>query len=224
MYMTLGMLKGAVVDTVFPSLAARSHSTQPDGANVHRTISYPAGIVAGQLMVLIVSLELNAVFVDVLPPTGWTLLQDGASSGGGGDSGRIFYKMAVGGEAGTLTYIISSPNTASTNYLLVFSNATQVEAIRHPQTSGDADPSSLSVSWGVDNNLFMALCQQVGPGLGFNVPGIPASYPANCTLYRSYDDPPMGGAIAGQTTTAATFNPDIFDTSSDWYVTTLGLR
>jgi len=211
MYQTLGMLVGSGAGgggaAAFPTLVSHSHDGSPGGAGVNRTCALPGGIVAGQIIVLAVSLAPGSVTVAV--PSGFARVS-------GED---VFSKVAVGGET-SVTYVLSGSSLASNVSALVFDSGSLIEAASFEATPGtNANPPSLTVSWGAANNLFMALYHKTGIGSGVS------NYPSNCPLYRSIDTTPDDEGVAGAESLLATFDPATFTTGSGNYNTfTIGLR
>lgn len=83
------------------------------------SVSYPAGVAAGNLLVLCVSNKYPAN--GPATPSGWTLPTNGQGSGGSGSAGEdsgevyatVFVKVADGSESGSLAVTITSGNAAT---------------------------------------------------------------------------------------------------------------
>ena len=204
------MFRGATTSTpgasVFPTLVQRTHSSTL-GGTISRSITLPSSITAGQRIVLVLSLQSASI---TTPPSGYTQVSSLA----------VYHKSATGSEGSTVvSFNISSSSSASNHSALVFDSVSQVEATVSTASTANANPPSLTVSWGADDNLFLAMYQGVSTLESLS------GYPANCSLYHTED---TSGAldvyIAGAESTLATFNPDAFTTGANAHeAITLGL-
>ena len=95
-------------------------STFETASGTTAVIPYPAGVVAGELLIAHVMNSTNVL--QTTPPSGWTYLtgQVGGSSTSG-PSGTIYYKWAAGGETGTVTFPGQAAAGRITGYMVRWS-------------------------------------------------------------------------------------------------------
>jgi PKD repeat protein len=93
-------------------IAFRAAGSIAANASGTPSIPYPAGIAAGDL--LIIHYAVATATVTPTTPSGWTKLFGPVNMAGGGNNnkGYLYYKVAAGSETGTLTFA----NTGASNY------------------------------------------------------------------------------------------------------------
>jgi hypothetical protein len=94
-------------------------------------VPHPAGIVAGDLLVLVVGNKFSPTHSPATP-VGWTLVTNGQGSGGLGNTATndagpvystVFVKQALGGEAGNLTVTLTAGANASMGRMFRYTKA-----------------------------------------------------------------------------------------------------
>jgi len=197
MYATLGMLIGGGVAVAFPTLALRQNNPAASPTTT-RTINLPAGITAGQRIVLVIALSSGSI---ITPPSGYTQV-----------SGQnVYQKLATGTEGASINFSVSNSIASSNHAALVFNGAAQVAASA-PVTAATANANapSLTVPWGATKNLFMAI--YFGMASGSTI----SALPANCPLYHWSTSVSGADAYhAGAESLLATFDPDPFTTGAN---------
>jgi hypothetical protein len=156
--------------TPSPSPSVAGTSTFFDGIT-YTTQAYtlPAGIVAGDLILIMLRSQLNSSHT-ITTPAGYTLLADTLS---GLHHCASYYKIAAGGET-SVTFVTSA---ASYRVFMAYritghDPATAPLVAGASGTSVTANPPSLSVAaWGSVNKLAIAWA-----GSGHDVTGVPAGY------------------------------------------------
>lgn len=131
------------------------------------TPGYPAGIAAGDLLLLFVG---NKPSTATSNGGGWTALASATGTGGTGTTGvdtgpmlvEVFYKIATGSESGTLT-VTNSTNNVSGAQILRFSKSAGGDwdlagALINDTTSGTSFTGSATLSGNVVPGDFMVAC------------------------------------------------------------------
>lgn len=196
----------------FPSIAAINHQGDTGSANTSRSVLLPSGIVAGNLLIVVMCTFSASVTITV--PSGWTALDN---TGVANNSVAVIWKIASGSEGSSVAVTFS----ASTRVAAVSYRITGYDAAIAPvyaTTTGSftsmanstADPPSNSPGVTRDT-LWLAI--------GFNVIQTSqtisalASYPTNYSLNQVNS---LGGvfqygiAAAARQLNAASENPGVF--------------
>lgn len=186
-----------------PVVEATNSSTD-DGSGGTHTVDLPAGIIAGELLIIL--------FVDDSGFTGatlsgWTKL--GEAGIVGDPSGRIncavFYKFADGTEGASVTVTTTFSNdSAHHSYRISLHLATSPPEISSITLAVTASPNppSLTPSGGEDNFLWLAMAGALH--------GWSAVTPANYTDLLTKDGAGVGAASAQRNRNIATENPGAF--------------
>jgi hypothetical protein len=142
----------------FPTVVATSHGPDVTADATSITLDLPDGSnVRGRLLIVAVSKDGSGA---VTWPTGWTVLNDGAS-----DASAVYqsvrYRIIDGSEGypatgATITCTGASEEWASWGFLISgFHTATTPEAASATGTSAAADPPALTPSWGAQDCLWI---------------------------------------------------------------------
>lgn len=92
--------------TTPPAFGAVGTNFDATSGQVNRTFAYPAGVSAGDI--LIVHWYEEGTATTVTPPSGWVEIGTGTASTGSVHRHRLFWKRAVGGESGSVAFSHSS--------------------------------------------------------------------------------------------------------------------
>lgn len=146
-----------------------SWKTAPFSDNNHLA-ALPAGILAGDLMVVVVMAQSGAV--SMTPPSGWTKV-----AGFGDDTDGVWWKVAVGGEV-SATWVAADMGT-SWHLAMAFKDAVAVELTAvEASSSSTVNCPSITPSWGLADNVFCAI------NFWSDTSDTPSSYPTNYDLMR----------------------------------------
>jgi hypothetical protein len=179
----------------FPTPRTPEYSATTSGSS--RVVDLPAGIVAGDLMVVVIAGPSGEV---VTPPSGWALLAGGWGNGTDGDG--IYWKIAVGGET-SATWTISSSAT-SRHVGMAFQNALSAEYTFLNQDGGSTpNCPSITASWGLADNMFVAL------NYWSDASDTPTSYPASYSLIQNVFGTTTGFRVSARALAAATEDPGV---------------
>lgn len=131
----------------------RSSATTESGTATTHAINMPATISAGDILLMVLSLDGNPT---VTTPSGWTLLTQGAE---GNLKGVAFYKSATGSEDGSTVNVTVSPAEAVAAVVVSMSDAGVPETTT-PNTgnSEEPDPPSLTPAGGTKDYTWLAVC------------------------------------------------------------------
>ena len=169
------------------------------GGTVNRVVSLPAGIVAGDLMV-VACVALIAAGA-ITPPAGWTLIS--GSWGTGTDGRGIYWKIAVGGET-SATWIAANTSGSMHAAAMAFSGASGSPEYTFSDRDGSStmDSPSITASWGLADNLFCAIHYFSDPS------DFPVAYPTSYTLMQGgYSTGTTGFRVSARELASATDNP-----------------
>lgn len=200
-----------------------------DADTTSHAVAMPATANAGELLLCIFA---NDDVTGVTTPAGWTLI--GAQSGAAGTSScRVYAKSAAGTEGGTTVDFVTAgaevavaqvyritgwnggnPPTTSDIAIATVTGASSV----------NADPPSLTPTWGSDTNLWIAIANLDNRSSGANTP------PTNYTN-MVYTEAPLAVNrtcvfSAVRALTAATENPGTYTTAAAqaWVGVTIAIR
>lgn len=128
----------------FPSVAGTNSGT--NSATTSHTINFPASVASGDLLVLVTACESGFLTID-----GFSELV----AINNGVVGRVYYKVATGSEGGSATFTTGgSVESCYAIYRITGQNASGF--IEDGSASADADPASLTPSWGSADTLWLA--------------------------------------------------------------------
>ena len=136
-----------VSNTAKAAIALRGTATTGFSTNINLTINKPAGVVAGDVM--IVNMVKYAGSATTLPATmsGWILIARSNLSGSGQRNGAVFYRVVDGTEGASFTFAIGT-NSYAAGSIVAFSGV---------DVSGsnpfDVAPGSISTPGGEANSL-----------------------------------------------------------------------
>jgi len=178
------------------------------GATTH-TVSYPATVNAGDLLLLLVGTNGNPAITE---PSGYTALLD-LANGTSNSKINISALDAAGTEGGGTTTFETDASEASISVIWRISNwggtlSTDVD-ISTGSTSVPPDPDAVTAGWGSDTNLFIAMATHVRGDRMINA--YPTNYTGNNAVGQSV--PSSAGVGYGHATralTADTDNPSAF--------------
>lgn len=196
----------------FPQVAAETSSQQTTNSTTP-AVSLPAGISAGDLLLVIIGVSAVSAGLTITPPAGWTqefYQQNGNNEGAFG----AYSKVADGTEGATVTFTLNQSRQSSHySARITGHNSGAVEASVNAANGDDVDPPNLSPSWGAKDTLWFALMQQNGWVST-------VTYPTNYT--NGFDIGPNSGsnrvtlALARRQLNAASENPGSFGVSEAW--------
>lgn len=169
--------------------------------NLNRTIPLPAGIVAGDLMVVFCNAQADAGAI--APPVGWALISGGFGTGSDGDG--VYWKIAVGGETSAIWTVADSNFDAVYYASLAFNGAQSPPEYTHASMDGASSMNSPAItpSWGLANNLFCAI-HYFSDAAGDE----PVGYPTSYSLMQGYfSSGTTGWRVSARQLAAATDNP-----------------
>jgi hypothetical protein len=182
-------------------------------------VDVPAGVLEDELLVLIAALDNNAVVMSGLP-AGWSEIARGLHSASGVQV-NVWRKVATGGE-GDFSYTTGS-SRRSENACLRISGSTGAiadSAVSEGAASTAPNPSSLTPSWGLDDDLWIAL---YAANQGVNASAFPANYSDN-----QHTDfvTALSIGVATRDLSASSENPGAFTIGSAgaWVAFTLAIR
>lgn len=191
------------------------------------SVNMPATVNAGDLLIALVEVRTAGTWTK---PDGWTEIST-VSQLGGSSVGKLdgFYKIADGTEdGGTASWTASTGTSAAWVVLRITSwhGTTPPEGATAAGDATNANPPTLSPSWGSDENLFIAVAGNAATG---ETTGFTAA-PTNYTNLHS-NGASTGGAtcnVASSTRelAAASDDPGTFTPSSNrfWTAATICVR
>lgn len=195
----------------FPSVSSTNSSTQV--ATTTHTVSLPASIVAGNLLVVFFENEDDTV---VSTPAGWSLLKSLLEASGATNKLTVFYKTASGAEGATLSVTTSTSRVSShASYQITGFSGTPEVSTGATGTTGSPDPDSLTPSGGAKDYLWIA----VGGSRNNTFTAYPANY-SGSQLTRTITGA-LGGCSIGVATrnlNATSEDPGTFTATSNFWV------
>lgn len=153
----------------FPEVMAGSVGNSTGSLNRNYAAPLPAGIVAGEMLVLIVSGPFD------ISASGWTKLFEVNHLDSGFAALACFYRVATGAEGPSVALTAVDPSIwASVAYRI--KGAKAIEAAAGAGSAATvADPPPLSPSWGARKTLWIAAAATASPG-SRSVTGAPSGY------------------------------------------------
>ena len=154
------LISAGTISAVGPLVRTENESATATAGTSH-VVNLPSGIVAGDLILVLMNVGSTAATINAL--TGWTeLLDEGVASGL-----YIAYRLADGTEGATIT-LTSSASTRDATITLRIANA-QDPAVQAPQigttatgTSVSPDPPNVTPTGGAKDYLAVALFGNAG--------------------------------------------------------------
>jgi len=160
----------------FPVVAA-SATTNDTVASTTANVNLPAGIVAGNLLLLYLTVTNPGSTNPVITvPSGWTQLQ--AAAFGSSSRGAVFWKFASGSEGATVSIVTAALATRTSVALRITGN----DLTTPPQWNGASEagvptkkpnPPNLTPSWGAKQTLWIAAAH-VSNNVGID--GLPSNF------------------------------------------------
>lgn len=197
----------------FPTVAATNTGVNDTAATSH-TFNLPAGIVAGNLLIVFATADASTPAAVFTFPDGWAELYQSNSASYG--TAACYYKIADGTEGATITVTTDkTQETSHTSYRITGFMGVP-EAINNiAADSINPDPPSLTASWGADNNLWIAAEHNDGTA---SVAAVPAGYGGGINAVSG-----GGGCSTGTSqinNAAATENPGVYNlTGAEQWIT-----
>ncbi|NIQ91673.1 MAG: DUF2341 domain-containing protein, partial [Deltaproteobacteria bacterium] len=207
----------------FPTVVGSSNSEQ--ASNNPPTISLPAGIVAGDLIIVFLAQDETAT---ATWPSPWVELVD--ENAGTAANLHVAYLIASGGET-TVAPTMSADERSQ--HLAIRISAASWDGITPPEVStpltgasGTPDSGSLTPSWGSEDTLWITTFGMDGPDVRFPVTVWPTNYADNNLSNGTGDLSTAGIALATRNLATATEDPGAFTTtgSDDWVASTIAVR
>jgi len=154
----------------FPEVMAGSVGNSTGSLNRNYAAPLPTGIVAGEMLVLIVSGPFD------ISASGWTrLFAVNYSSNGSFAVLTCFYKTATGLEGSSVPLTAVDPSIWATVAYRIKGARTIEAAASAGSVTNVANPPSLSPSWGSRKTLWIAAAATASPG-SRSVTGAPSGY------------------------------------------------
>src|SRR6185312_8881350 len=144
-------------------------TTNDNTTSASSAINLPASIVAGNLLLMVISQAANTGTA-ITQPTGWSTL---VSNNAAGRLMAIFYKTATGSEGAMVTVSHSALRTTAVAYQISGWSGTPEITAAATGSSSNPDSGSISPSWGGAANLYLSV---YGSGLSATISSVPASY------------------------------------------------
>ncbi|MBP8114308.1 MAG: T9SS type A sorting domain-containing protein [Chitinophagaceae bacterium] len=210
--------------SAFPVVSATATSTKSATAGTTHTVSLPAGIQSGDLL-LIFWADADAVNTDPGTPLGWTQLYTTTINN------RIFrawYKIASGLEGTTLNITAGAERSAHTSYRISSGSyqGVPVAGTAVTGTNNAPNPPNLTSGFGATNTLWIAASHSGGDD-NSPAPTAPTNYTAIITGYTGNSNTTHARvATARRELSAASENPGAFGLGSnvDWLANTVAIR
>lgn len=210
----------------FPS-AGTPVATNFDTSVTSMPVTLPATINSGDLLVALVEVRNSGTWTK---PTGWSDIST-LSQLGGGSVGRLngFYKISDGTEAGTTpTWTASTGTTAIWQSIRVTSwhGTTPPEATTASGDATNANPPSLTPSWGADDDLWIAVAGNAATGDTTGFTAAPTNYGSLQSNGASSGGSTANIATGTRQLNATSEDPGTFTPSSNrfWTAATIAVR
>lgn len=190
-------------------------------------VTMPATVNSGDLLIALVEVRTAGTWTK---PTGWSDITT-VSQAGGGSVGKLngFYKIADGTEAGTTPTWTASTGTSAawlTMRVTTWHGTTPPEGATASGDATNANPPTLSPSWGSAENLFIAVAANAATGDTTGFTAAPTNY-----INLHSNGASSGGATANVASstrqlTAVSDDPGTFTPSSNrfWAAANIAVR
>lgn len=194
------------------------------GASSARNAVMPSGIVAGEVLVLVVAVDCRLAAFNVQTPSGWTQLLGGTIRDGTNAIGiAVFWKVAAGGDTANsiVTDVAATPTATQCSYTVTrFANAGTPTATSATGSSTNANPPDTgALSSG--NYAIMAACSIDGGST--TLTALPSTYSGGCNIYPATD---VGAILssAHKNITGTSENPGTFTSGNEqWAAVTIAI-
>lgn len=190
-------------------------------------VTMPATVNSGDLLIALVEVRNAGTWTK---PTGWSDIST-VSQGGGGSVGKLngFYKIADGTEGGTTaTWIASTGTTAIWQVIRVtgWHGTTPPEGATASGDATNANPPSLTPSWGAADTLWIAVAGNAATGETTGFTAAPTNYTGLQSNGASSGGSTTNTATATRQLNAVSEDPGTFTPSSNrfWTAATISVR
>lgn len=190
-------------------------------------VNMPATVNAGDLLIALVEVRNAGTWTK---PTGWSDIST-LSQGGGGSVGKLngFYKIADGTEDSTTpTWTASVSTTGAWVTIRVSSwhGTTPPEATTASGDATNANPPSLTPSWGAEDTLWLAIAANSATGDTTGFTAAPTNYSNLHSNGTSTGGSTCNVASSTRGLNATSDDPGTFTPSSNrfWASATIGIR
>ena len=133
--------------TAIGQITQRGSATNATTVNTSLTISKPAGVVSGDVMIVNIAQGGNNTTNPVL--AGWTIVDGVSLAGGTLRYGSVFYRVADGTEGASFTFTLGSGVDAAAGSIVAFSGVDVTGGVKANGSAGgpfDVDPGVINVS------------------------------------------------------------------------------
>lgn len=208
----------------YPALyqqVARATSVNNDSSTWNADL--PPGIEAGELLVVVATVRAGSART-ISTPTGWTRLY-GVTGGGNLRQQAAFYRIANGSEGSVLALAASGSSRWATASFRIGKHSGQIEANTATGSSSNADPPSLSPSWGSAPTLWLAIVSDIANNS--DPPGWPLGWSLPLRALNIYlGDVGVRHTSAVRRETASSVDPGAFTlpTSGQWIAATIAIH
>jgi len=200
----------------FPTVVTRATSTSNTNGTTSHTVTLPASLVSGNLLVVAICFDNQAGGLAVTWPGGWTELLDSVDDTRA-LSLNVAYKVSDGGEGSSISVTTDNGEQAAHRSWQISgqhaSSAPEIGTTAAATYNSSPNPPSLTASWGSDDNLWLALAGLDNGGV--TVDTYPSSYSQGAVVTSA------GSGLAGATigvaereNATATEDPGTFALSS----------
>jgi len=199
----------------FPTLAATNNSVNSSVTTSH-TVSLPASISAGDLLIFIFGLvDAGAITT----PSGWTLIRNVIERPGVSETIEFstFYKVASGSEGASVTVTTAqSRRSAHVSYRITGYSSVPEGSTGTSGGSGSPDPDSLTPSGGTKEYMWIACGGNRGGGI--------SAAPTNYINFVATATTGIGVALCTRNLSASSEDPGTFTTASgEWCAMTIAV-
>lgn len=229
LWLLLVVLLAPVSADAFPTVGATNGGGQSSPTTSH-TVNLPADIQSGHLLIAIITVDgdQNLTVPTLTWPSGWTQLFAASvnPTGCGGNQCSRFearYRIADGSEGSTITVMSDNAELSTHRTLRItghHATASPEASSVATDVSGQADPPSLSPSWGSDETLWLAVAGSSNHNDGFT------DCPTNYTDCEISSDLGTSTAVGRRTLAAASDDPGPFTRNFDsqgWGAATIAI-
>jgi len=208
----------------FPTIAATATSQEPDDTLTH-TVSLPAGIQSGDLLIVIFSEDAIPTITFPNEGTDWIVLKD-LNSGATGNRIKICYRNADGGEGASITVTTGTvQQSAHCAYRITGHSTSQAPECSTGATGATAnpDPDSLTPTGGAKDYLWIALH---GNDRNRTTSAYPTNYDLSQITIISDGSGGAGAAMCGRNLNASPEDPGTFtiSASDQWCAATVAVH
>jgi len=206
----------------FPTIAATVTSQEPDNTLNH-TVSLPAGIQSGDLLIVLFSVDAGPTITFPNEGTDWIVLKDLNS---GANRIKVCYRDADGGEGASITVTTNTiQQSAHCAYRITGHSTSQAPECSTGVTGATAnpDPDSLTPTGGAKDYLWIAL---YGSDRDRTTDGYPTNYNLSQITIVSTGVGGATAAMCARNLNASVEDPDTFtiSASDQWCAATVAVH